>query len=51
MRRNISDDGDMFKETKFLMYSSRGNDGYVKKPDMLYAKLLVLKKFHKHFAV
>ena len=31
MRRNVSDDGHMFKETKFLMYSSRGNDGYVTK--------------------
>ena len=31
MRRNDSDNLDMIKETKLLMYSSRGNDGYVTK--------------------
>ena len=45
MRRNVSDDGDVFKETKLIMYSMRENHGYVAKTDMLYAKQLILGKF------
>ena len=42
MGRNVSDDGNMLKETKLLMYSSRGNHGYVTKTDMFYAKQIIL---------
>ena len=42
MRRNVSNDRDMFKETKLLMYSSRRNHGYVSKTDMFYAKQRIL---------
>ena len=31
MRRKVSDDVNMFEETKLFMYSSRGNHGYVTK--------------------
>ena len=44
MRKNVSDDGDMFKETKLLMYSSRKNHGYVTKTDISYAKQMILQK-------
>ena len=44
MRRSVSDDGDMFKETKLLMYSSRRNHGYVRKTDIFYAKQMILQK-------
>ena len=42
MHRNVSDEGDMFKETKLLKYSSRENHGYVTKRDIFYAKQLIL---------
>ena len=41
MRRNVSDDGNMFKE----------NHGYVEKTHMFYAKQKSWQKFQKHFAV
>ena len=41
MHQNVSDDGDVFKETNFLMYSSRGNHEYVKKTDMSKAKQII----------
>ena len=42
MCKNVSDDGDMLKEKKLLMYSNRGNNGYVTKTDISYAKQLIL---------
>ena len=42
LNRNVSDDADIFKETNLLVYSSRGNHGYVVKDDMFYAKQLIL---------
>ena len=42
MRRNDFDNWDMFKETKLLMHSSRGNHGYVTKTDMFYVKQIIL---------
>ena len=49
MGRNISDDGDMFKETKLLMYSSRGNHGSGTKTDMFYATQLILSEVSETF--
>ena len=34
MRRNVSDDGDMFKETKLLLYFRIENHGDVTKTDI-----------------
>ena len=34
VRRNVSDDGDMFKETKLLLYFRIENHGYVTKTDI-----------------
>ena len=39
--RNVSDDGYVFKETKLLMYSIRGNHWNFAKTDMFYAKQLI----------
>ena len=49
MCRNVSDDGDMFKETKLLMYSIRGNHGYVTKTDISYAKQIILAEISETF--
>ena len=38
MRRNVSDDWDMLKETKLLMYSIRGNHGYVTETNIFSEK-------------
>ena len=43
MCRNVSDDGNLFKEAKLFMHSSRGNHGYVTKIDMTYAKQIILE--------
>ena len=51
MCRNVSDDGDIFKETKLLMYSRRRNHGYATKTDISYAKQIILLKFQKLFAL
>ena len=51
MRRNVSDDGDVFKEIKLLMHSSRGKHGYVTVTNMSYAKQIILAKFQNHFVV
>ena len=51
MCRNVFYDWYVFKETKILMFSSRGNHAYVAKTDMFYAKQLIFKKFQNHFAV
>ena len=45
LRRNVTDDVDVLKETKLLMYSIRENHGYVAKTDMLYAKQLIFGRF------
>ena len=41
MCKNVSDDGDMLKEKKLLMYSNRGNNGYVTKTDISYTIQLI----------
>ena len=38
IRRNVSDDGDMFKETKLLLYFKIENHGYFTKTDITLAK-------------
>ena len=40
MRRNVSEDWVMFKETKLLMYFSRGNHGYVVYKTNNFAEIL-----------
>ena len=42
MHRSVSGDGDMFKETKLLMYSHSGKYGFITKTVMSYAKQRVL---------
>ena len=42
MHRSVSGDGDMFKETKLLMYSHSGIYGFITKTVMSYAKQRVL---------
>jgi len=48
MCRNVSDDGDMFKETKLLMYCIRGYHGYVTKTDISYAKQIILPEISQN---
>ena len=42
MRRNVSDDGDMFKETKLLLYFRLEHHGYATKTGITYAKEIIL---------
>ena len=49
--QKLSDDVDLSKETKLLMYSSIENHGCVTKTDMFHAKKQFSQKFQKHFDV
>ena len=51
MRRNVSDDGNMFKETKLLLYFRIENHGYVTKTVITYAKQIILAVISEIFAV
>ena len=49
MYRNVSDDGDMFKETKLLLYFRIENHGYVTKTVITYAKQIILAEISETF--
>ena len=49
MCKNVSDDGGMLKETKLLISSNRGNNGYVTKTDISYAKQIMLADISETF--
>ena len=49
MRRNVSDDGDIFKETKLLLYFRIENHGYATKTDITYAKQIILAVISETF--
>ena len=49
VRRNVSDDGDMFKETKLLLYIRIKNHGYVTKTVITYAKQIILAVISETF--
>ena len=49
MRRNITDDWNIFKETKLLMYSNRENHGYVLTSDMFYANHMIFAEISETF--
>ena len=49
MRRNVSDDGDMFKETKLLLYFRIVNHGYATKTDITYAKQIIFAVISETF--
>ena len=49
MRRNVSDDGDMFKETKLLLYFRIENHGCVTKTDITYAKQIIFAVISETF--
>ena len=46
---NVSDDGDMFKETKLLLYFRIENHGYATKTDITYAKQIILAVISETF--
>ena len=49
VRWNVSDDGDMFKETKLLLYFRKENHGYVTKTAISYAKQIILAVISETF--
>ena len=49
MCRNVSDDGDMFKETKLLLYFRIENHGYATKTVITYAKQIILAVISETF--
>ena len=49
IRRNVSDDGDMFKETKLLLYFRIENHGYVTKTGIAYVKQIIFAVISETF--